>query len=312
MILSASRRTDIPAFYGEWFLRRLREGWMLVPRPRIPHQYTKLLLSPQTVDAIVFWTKNPEPFLIGFREIERMGYPFYVQFTMNPYGAPVEPDLPPLRERMDAFCRLSGMLGPERVVWRYDPVIVQGAFTHTYHENAFEGLASQLKGRTKRCVFSFLDVYPGHSAQTAGLADRELKKEQMEDIAAIFAPIARRNGMILSTCAETIDLSVYGVEHASCIDRGMIERLLGCRVEAKKDAGQRPACGCMESIDVGSYDSCGNGCVYCYATASVEQAARNRERHNPSAPALLSEPQQGDKIFLKPMKSIKTGQTFLF
>lgn len=161
MILSASRRTDIPAWYGAWFLNRLREGFALVPNPYAEnlHMLRKIPLSPDVVDCIVFWSKNPRPFFDFLPEIQQLGYPFYFQFTLNPYEAAIEQNLPALDERIDTFHRLSAIIGPERIVWRYDPVIIDEAHPLNWHGEQFERLCALLHADTCRCVFSFFDRY---------------------------------------------------------------------------------------------------------------------------------------------------------
>ena len=158
MILSVSRRTDIPAYYSAWFLNRLAEGFVLVPNPHNPRQLSRIPLSPETVDCIVFWTKNPAPMLDALPRIEAAGYPFYFQFTLTPYGPRTEPGLPPKEELVRAFWALSRRLGPKRVVWRYDPVMVDGRYPTAWHLERFEALCNALEGAAERCVFSFVDA----------------------------------------------------------------------------------------------------------------------------------------------------------
>ena len=262
MIHSASRRTDIPAWYGEWFMNRLREGFALVPNPYAENLHTlrKIPLSPDVVDCIVFWSKNPRPFLKFLPEIRRMGYPFYFQFTLNPYEQAIEQNLPSLEERIDTFHHLSAMIGPERIVWRYDPVIIDKAHPSDWHGAQFERLCALLHADACRCIFSFFDRY---AKDQSGF--READEAAMRAVARGFSSTAAQYGLPLSTCSEAIDLSGYGIPHAACIDPVQISRILGCPVRAKKDPNQRPFCGCMESVDIGSYNSCINGCVYCYA-----------------------------------------------
>lgn len=307
MILSVSRRTDIPACYGEWFLNRLREGFALVPNPYAPHTLRRVPLSREVVDCIVFWSKNPRPFLRFLPEIEERGYPFYFQFTLNPYGDAVEQNLPGLRERIETFRLLSEKIGQQRLVWRYDPVIVDNAYPAGWHRMQFEFLCRELHDSACRCIFSFFDRY---AKDRSGF--QETDEKTMHQIARSFAETAARYGMPLFTCSEAVDLSAYGISHAACIDSNLIGRIIGCPVHAKKDPNQRPFCGCMESVDIGSYDSCTNGCAYCYANRGIERARRRAAMHDPRSPMLLGWPDGTEIIKDAPSQSLRLAQTTLF
>lgn len=307
MIISASRRTDIPASFGEWFMGRLREGFVLVPNPYSPKTLRRIPLTPDAVDCIVFWSKNPQPFLRFLPELDRMGYPFYFQFTLNPYGVAVEQKLPALEARIDTFHLLSEQIGPQRLVWRYDPVIESEAYPADWQMEQFERLCAQLHSETCRCIFSFFDRY---RKDKSGF--QEADAQSMHQIARGFSEIAKRYALPLFTCSEPIDLSVYGIAHAACIDPNMIGQFIGCPVRAEKDANQRPFCGCMQSVDIGSYDSCTNGCVYCYANQGMERARRRAATHDPRSPLLLGWPDGTEKIINVPAKSLRLAQATLF
>lgn len=307
MILSASRRTDIPACYGEWFLGRLREGFLLVPNPYGQRTLRRIQLSPEAVDCIVFWSKNPQPFLQYAPEISAMGYPFCFQFTLNPYGQAVERRLPALEERVKTFQRLSALIGPERIAWRYDPVILGKAYPADWHFAQFERLCALLHGHTSRCIFSFFDRY---AKDQSGF--QEAGEAAMRHIARGFSAIAGQYGLPLFACSEPVGLSAYGVARARCIDPDWIGEILGCPIRSKKDPNQRPLCGCVESVEIGSYDSCTNGCVYCYANQGIERALRRAAGHDPRSPMLLGRPDGTEKITNAPAKSLRLAQTTLF
>lgn len=308
MIISASRRTDIPAFYSEWLLNRLKEGYALIPNPRNPLRFSRVSLNPQTVDCFVFWTKNPSPMLPKLGEITAMGYPFYFQFTLTPYGQNIEQNLPDKRTLIQMFQTLSHILGPERVVWRYDPVILTEQMNVDYHMQCFEKLASALEDYTRRCIFSFLDFYPKVRRQLQEIGAIKIQRAGMEQIAAGFSQIAYRHKMHLFTCCEPVDLSPYGVAHASCIDGSLIEELLGCPICSHKDMNQRPGCGCVESVEIGIYDCCPHGCKYCYATSSENVVRANVLNHNPQAPVLFGSLPENAIISEKKMFSVKDQQ----
>ena len=264
MIISASRRTDIPACHFDWFLDRLRDGYVQVPNPMNPSQVSRIDLSPQAVDGIVFWTKNPLPLLDKLSALD--GYAYYFQFTLTSYGSDVERNLPRKSTVLvPAFQRLSGQIGPERVIWRYDPIFLSAVYTEDYHLRYFEALAKRLAPYTRKCTISFLDYYRGTAKRMACLSMSEFPAQRQERLAGKLAEIAHSYGLQIDTCAEAMDLSRYGIGHARCVDGQLFEQLLGRPLNVKQAKGQRPACGCAESRDIGSYDTCRNGCLYCYA-----------------------------------------------
>lgn len=287
MIVSASRRTDIPAFYADWMLRRLQVGYAVVPHPRLPNHYSRVSLGRNAVDCLVFWSKNPAPMLKRLKELEVLGYPFYFQFTITPYGKDIEPFLPPKQQILDTFRMISRRIGSERVVWRYDPILLSDRFSIADHKEAFGRMAAYLSGFTDQCVISFLDIYRKNARCLGARGIREPTAEEVEALSESFAGIAERTGFTLATCCEKWNLSHWGISHASCIDPIRIARLLGTPIQEKKHKGQRPECRCMESVDIGCYDSCANGCFYCYANASPSHAAAGASRHDPHSPLLI-------------------------
>lgn len=307
MILSVSRRTDIPSFYSEWFFERLREGFVYTRNPMNPKQVSRLELSPETVDCIVFWTKNPEPMLARLSELEP--YPYYFQFTLTSYGADIETNVPHKREVMlPVFQKLSGQIGSKRVIWRYDPIIFTKRYTPEYHKKAFRQMAETLRSYTEKCVISFVDIYAKNKKKMQELGVYELPKEELEAFAKELCDIAKENGMEMASCAEQIDLEQCGIVHNACIDKDLIEDIIGCRLKGAKDKNQRGECGCMESIDIGTYHTCGNGCVYCYANHSEAQVKQNCARYDVHSPILCGKIGEDDKITERKAVSLKEGQ----
>lgn len=301
MILSVSRRTDIPAYYAPWFMNRLRAGEVYYP---LHGSIGRVALSPEWVDCIVFWTKNPLPILPFLPEIEAMGYQFYFTVTVTPYEAPLERGLLP-EARINGFRRLSALLGPDRVDWRYDPVLLGGKYTVPYHLDQFQRLCERLHTHTARCVISFADSYP-HADFTGG------SPAEMYALGEGFAQIAAGYRLPLSTCAEPIDLSGCGIRHGACIDREKIEALLGWPLAAKKDPGQRKDCGCVESVDIGVYDTCPAGCAYCYATTDPALALARAKSHQPTAPMLTGWPTGTERVIDRTGPTLKRMQTSLY
>ena len=226
MILSVSRRTDIPAFYMPWFMNRLREGYVMVRNPMNYHQVSRVSLSPEVIDCIVFWTKNTMPLMPHLGEIA-LQYPFYIQYTLNPYGRDLEPGLPPLAQRLASACAIAEQFGSKHVVWRYDPIMLTEQYTADWHIEQFAAMADALKGSARDCVFSFVDLYDKVQANLRGLGVRICSDGEMDRIAAAFAAIARENGFRLRTCAEKVDLQRYGIAHGCCVDGDLIAELTG-------------------------------------------------------------------------------------
>lgn len=307
MILSVSRRTDVPNYYSDWFLNRIKEGFVYVRNPMNARQISEIDLSPEVVDCIVFWTKNPKPMLGRLDELRE--YPYYFQFTLTGYGTDIECNVPHKKETMlPVFMKLSEKIGSNRVIWRYDPIIFTDRYTPDYHLNAFGQIADALNGYTGRCVISFVDTYAKNKKSMAALQAYDLEPEELTDFARRLSKIAAENGMEIGSCAEAIDLEQCGIRHNRCIDPELIESLIGCRITGKKDQNQRKECGCMESIDIGAYNTCLNGCQYCYANGSAEVIKNNCRQYDPMSPLLCGKVEAGDKISRRAVTSLKEQQ----
>lgn len=306
MVLSVSRRTDIPNYYAEWFINRIREGFLYVKNPMNDHQISRIDLSPELVDCIVFWTKNPANLMKYLDELDR--YMYYFQFTITPYDKDMERNIPDKEKVViPCFKELSEKLGRDRVIWRYDPIIFTDKYTEEFHLDAFARMAKSLSGYTEKCVISFVDLYRKNSTM---LSKEEKKKsdEELIQFAGKICRIASENNMIMASCSEKIDLSGVGIEHNCCIDRGIIEKLIGCRLDVKKDKNQRMECGCVESVEVGKYNTCRNGCTYCYATYDSDSVKRSCSIYDPDSPLLCGTVNEKDKITDRKVKSMKNSQ----
>ena len=298
MIISASRRTDIPAFYSEWFLNRIKEGYAVVRNP-MNNKPVRILLSPDIVDCIVFWTKNPIPMIPRLDELK--DYCYYFQFTLTGYGRDVEANLPDKKnELIPAFKQLSDKIGPERVIWRYDPILINEKYSMEYHIEVFSYLASSLKGYTEKCVISFVDMYAKNMKAMHDLGVRDITEDEMTAIAAGLRDFAVSNDMNIATCAEKIDFKALSIDHNACIDKALIERLTGDKIKNTKknvkDHGQRAECGCMISKEIGKSTTCGNGCVYCYANYSQESVKKSMAKYDPKSPILCDSIIEGEEI----------------
>lgn len=307
MILSVSRRTDIPNYYFDWFCRRLREGYLYVRNPMNERQVSRIDLSPEAVEGMVFWTKNPAAMMGRLGEIEK--YPYYVQFTLTGYGRDVEPGLPDKQQvLLERFRELSRAIGRRRVIWRYDPILFNRVYTPDYHRKAFAAIAGSLEGYTERAVISFVDMYTKIRKNMAALQVRDLPEGELALFAGQLAAVAREHGMTVESCSEAIDLEAAGIRHGSCIDPGLMGEIMDCRILARKDKNQRKECGCMESVDVGTYNTCHNGCRYCYANLSQGAVRSRTERYDPDSLLLCGAVGPDDRVTLQKRRSVADGQ----
>jgi len=285
MIVSVSRRTDIPAFYMDWFMNRVRAGYALTRNPINYSQIRRVSLLPSDVDCLVFWTKDPRGLIPCLSELDARGFASYIQFTMTPYGPEIEPGLRDKEALVDAFIRLGELANRERLVWRYDPILLWRGIDESYHAAAFEKLCRRLHPYTDTVVISFVDEY----AKARHPAVRTVPKEIQFSLARRFAQIGSAYGLAVTTCCEALDLRSYGVGPACCVDKNRIEGLLGRPLAVKPEKSQRPGCHCAASVDIGAYNTCPHGCVYCYANHSQRSVAENCQRHRPDGEFLLGE-----------------------
>ncbi|WP_159084813.1 DUF1848 domain-containing protein [Dongshaea marina] len=283
MIVSASRRTDIPAFYSPWLINRLELGYVETVNPFNAHQVRRISLKPEELDGIVFWTRNPRPLLRHLPWMERQGYSYYFQVTILDYPKEIEKHTPPLDQALKNFIALSELLGPERVIWRYDPILLSSMTPLDYHLRTFERIAKGLAEHCRQVMVSFVDLYPRVSQQLAKLnleiEDLHQSRDRALEFAASLEAIATSHGLRISSCAETLPLEEVGIAPGCCIDGRLLEKVSGRTIKVRKDPGQRPECGCVKSVDIGSYHSCLHGCRYCYATPWPATARRNFTRH---------------------------------
>lgn len=300
-IISASRSTDIPAFYSEWFMNRLRQGYVkwLNPFNQRP-QY----ISFKNTRVIVFWSKNPKPMMEYLGEIDDRDIAYYFQFTLNDYeNEKLEPGVPPLNERIKTFRTLSERIGKERAIWRFDPLILTTTINLQKLLDKIKHVGNQIAPYTDKLVFSFVDIGAYRKVQNnlsrTGIEYTEFSKEIMETAAQEIAAMCKRWGIKAATCAEAQDFGQYGIEHNKCVDDELILRLKGEDAAVRrllgvnetiqsdmfaaletdrvklKDPGQRAECGCVFSKDIGQYNTCAHLCVYCYANTSEKVVRKN-------------------------------------
>ncbi len=294
MIVSASRRTDIPAFYSEWLGNRMEAGWCDVPNPFNPKQVTRVSLLPKDVDAIVFWTRHARPMMPLLPPLGER-YRFYFQYTITGYGRPVEARTPPLDVAAATFRALAERLQPGSVVWRYDPILVGNAFPFSEHLTRFASVAEQLEGHTRRVVISVVHIYRKTERRLRALYSfgDELNREPATDpglpkFLSQLVGIAREHGMAVEACAEGRDYSALGIGKTKCVDDRLLGQLFGGEWPACKDSGQRAECRCVPSKDIGMVDTCPFGCAYCYTTRTDELGRRRHREHDATSSSLFA------------------------
>jgi Domain of unknown function (DUF1848) len=294
VIVSASRRTDIPAFHAEWFVRRLQVGFVKWTNP---FNGSSQYISFAKTRAVVFWTKNPRPMLPHLAELDRRGIGYYFQFTLNDYEAEgLEPGVPPLSERIATFRDLAQTIGKARVVWRFDPLLLADGLDVDRLAERVVRTGERIHPWTGKLIIAFADIERYAKVRNRlrkfGRDCRELSPEEMRAFAERLVVAIQRWGLVIATCAEAIDLTDLGIGQNKCIDDKLLARVFGHDDELMrflgpdevrdglKDEGQRNACGCIVSKDIGSYDTCPHGCRYCYAISSDRAIAISRARHH--------------------------------
>lgn len=310
MIISASRRTDIPAYFSEWFFKRIKAGYVLVPNPFHTKMISKISLRPEVVDCIVFWTKNPAPMLGRLEELQ--DYPYYFQFILNAYGKEMEANLPVLEKRIVTFKKLSDRIGREKVIWRYDPIFTNEKYDVSFHREVFEMIASQLKDYTERCMLGFLDHYPHIRNVVKKFHIDPLRRGEIEEMASSFLKAATSASIHLTTCTVKVNLSQLGIPAGMCIDKALVERLAGYPISAEKDKNQREVCRCMQSIDIGTYNTCLNGCIYCYAVKTSGNLRDNLRLHDKNSPKLLGKLRPDDIVKERKVYRLRDDRLSLF
>ncbi len=299
MIINTGMRTDIPAFYSKWLMHRIRERFVLVRNPYYPSQVTKYSLSSKVVDCLAFCTKNPEPMLKYLDELDI--YKQYWFVTITPYGKEIEPAVPDKEKVIESFKKLSNHVGVESIGWRYDPIFITKDFDVKKHIQCFEKIASQLKGYTHNCTISFLDLYEKVKRNAPDL--RPPTKEEQTQIALSFAKIGKANNITIHSCCEKTFLSEYGLKCNGCMSQEIIEKSIDCKLEPPKRKNLRQECNCLMGNDIGSYNSCGHLCKYCYANDNKNLVIENMKRHDENSPFLIGNAESGDKITEAKQKS---------
>ena len=292
MIINTGMRTDIPAFYSEWFINRIRAGYVLVRNPYRQDWITCYELNPDVVDCIAFCTKNPAPMLKYMEEVKSFNQYWFV--TITPYGKDVEPNVPPKEKVMQDFITLSKTVGVKCIGWRYDPIFIDSTYTIERHISDFEAMCRTLSGYTNVCIISFIDLYEKVIRNFPHV--RTVTQNERITIGKAFAEIGQRYGIKIKACAEGNDLAPYGVDCNGCMTQETFETAVGCSLDIPKKKSQRAECNCILGTDIGAYNTCGHFCRYCYANSIIENVKYNMSLHDPDSPLLVGNLHDGEVV----------------
>lgn len=309
VIINTGMRTDIPACYSDWFFRRIREKYVLVRNPYYPQQVTRYRLTPDVVDCLAFCTKNPEPMLGRLDEISV--FPQFWFVTITPYGKEIEPQVPDKRKVLESFRVLSEKVGKRAVSWRYDPIFLSDRYSLSFHMEAFETMCAYLSGYTDQCVISFIDLYAKTKRNFPGV--RPVRKEERFCIGKEFAQIAGKYQIRVRSCCEGTELAPYGIDISGCMTKEILEHAVGMEMQipgGKKTP--REGCSCVLGSDIGEYNTCGNGCIYCYANENKELVQKKMREHDTTSPLLTGHLRPEDEVKIAKQEKYCTGQMTLF
>lgn len=300
MILNTGARTDTVQYYTEWLLRRFEEGYVLTRNPLFPHTVTRYELTPEQVDCVVFCSKNYRPILPRLHEITDR-FHTYFHYTITAYGRDIEPGVPSIDESMKTLAELSGQVGKQRVSWRYDPVLLTKDYSIERHLKTFEHMAGTMAPYIDRCIFSFVERYRKLEVNMPELLP--WTEQNRERLAQGLGAIAQKYGIHIQTCGTDSDFTRYGIHASGCTTLEILGRANGIVFRDLKHKGTRRGCHCIESRDIGAYDTCINGCKYCYANKTPRKALENRKLHDPCSPLLLGTLKPEDTVIRGVQKS---------
>jgi hypothetical protein len=258
------------------------------------HQVSEVALTPDAIDCIVFWTKDPSKMLNNLDMLTEFRY--YFQVTINAYDKTIERNVPPLDTVVQSFQALSRKLGRDKTIWRYDPILLTDEMDMEKHIRNFEMLSEKLEGYTDLCIISFIDIYTKIERNMNSIACQTIREDQMLKLGGQIFKTGQKHGIQIKACSEKMDLSSVGIGHAKCIDDQLISKITGRSILAKKDKNQRESCGCVESVDIGAYNTCRHGCLYCYANHSDISVKNNLLRHDPNSPMLIGNIEHNDVV----------------
>lgn len=309
MILNTGGRTDTVQYYSEWLLNRFREGYVLSRNPLFPEIVKRIELNPETIDVVVFCSKDYSPILPRLHEISDR-FNCYYHYTITAYGTDIEPRVPSIEDSIRTLKALAAQVGPEKIAWRYDPVLLTEKYTIERHLETFDRMARELTPYVDRCIFSFVEMYNKLEVNMPELLP--VSEENKLTLAENLSAIAQRYSLWLQTCATRTDYEQFGIHRSGCMTTEIFSQALGIEFKKTPHKGNRLGCACMESRGLGDYNSCPNGCRYCYANKDHAKALQNYLTHNPDSPLLLGNIQPGDKIVPSRQESLLSKEPRLF
>ncbi|MDE6105040.1 MAG: DUF1848 domain-containing protein [Clostridia bacterium] len=300
MILNTGARTDTVQYYSQWLLNRFKEGYVLTRNPLFPNKVTRYSLSPDKIDLVMFCSKNYAPILPRLKEITE-NYRTYFHYTITAYGKDVEPNVPDIDTSIQTLIKLSSIVGKGRIAWRYDPVLLTENYTVEKHFETFEYMAKKLAPYIDRCIFSFVEMYKKLQRNMPELIP--LTEADKLRLAEGLGAIAKKYGIYIQTCGTNGDYTKYGIHASGCAALEILGKENSCEFKELKHKGLREGCHCIESRDVGAYDTCPNGCRYCYANNDMAKVKENYKNHNPNSPLLIGEVLPTDTVVQGNQKS---------
>ena len=312
MILNTGLRTDIPGFFSEWFYNRIEEGFVYVRNPYVKNQIYSYRLDPELIDCIIFCTKNPKPMFENLEKIDKFNQ--YWHITITPYEKEIEPNIPPMNDVLESFKYLSKKLGKENVTLRYDPIFINEKYTLEKHIESFEYIINSLSGYTTEAIISFIDLYEKTKRNFPKAI--EVTKDERLKLGKEFAQIGKKNNITIKTCVEGSELDKFGIDSSGCMTKEVIERAINKNLNIPKQKARNGECYCLLNNDIGEYNTCDHGCLYCYANSNKRLVKRNLKLHDPKSPILIGEIKEDDIIKEMKQKSLiindSTRQTKLF
>lgn len=312
MILNTGLRTDIPGFFSEWLYNRIDEGFVYVRSPYAKNQIYSYKLDPALIDCIIFCTKNPQPMFENLEKIDKFNQ--YWHITITPYEKDIEPNVPPVDDVLESFKYLSKKLGKENVTLRYDPIFINEKYTLEKHIESFEDMLNSLSGYTTEAIISFIDLY--EKTKRNFPKAREVTKDERLKIGKEFARIGNENNIRIKTCVEGTELDKFGIDSSGCMTKEVIERAINKNLNIPKQKARNGECHCLLNNDIGEYNTCNHGCLYCYANSNKKLVKRNLKLHDPKSPILIGKIKEDNIIKEMSQKSHiindSTRQTKLF
>lgn len=302
-------RTDIIQYYSQWLENRFNEGFLYTRNPAYPTTVQKIILDHEHIDAIMFTSKNFAPGIELIKKLDKE-YPCLYHYTITGYDKDIEPGVPDILTSMKTLKELSGIVGKEKVFWRYDPVMLTDKYTLAYHNNMFSVMSSFLSPYINRCIYSYVNLYEKvkrHMPELEPWTD-----EKKIDIAKKFGILGNRYNVKIQTCNCNLDLTEYGIGKSGCITKEIINNVLDLNVKDLKPNGSLGCGYCYPVVNIGEYNTCMNKCKYCYASSDFDACEKNFAKHNPNSPYLIGNGTQFDEVYERDPQSVKTDELKLF